>query len=252
MRPSVGGSALPTRPRKRSIADSTGTTPQAVIGNGQPTTFFMASESMLNSSQTPTTSVADSNFGIRSLEEEHLTAEGEVSAPADRADEDMTTGVLSRRRRSTIQAKQIMRRDSSLDSLGMLSAVSSNSSSPDRPRRQKQDNPDMVSQPLTPISLRSPMLGFSIPSSPKSVSARSLRHSDNESETGNSQAIVSSEDEDEDRPVQKSQAQQFIMPSIMMPTRRPFTAKGKDIGRLKILLVGSSGRWKYSGRRHAR
>ncbi|KAK2032784.1 hypothetical protein LX32DRAFT_611214 [Colletotrichum zoysiae] len=36
-------------------------------------------------------------------------------------------------------------------------------------------------------------------------------------------------------------AQQFIMPTINVPNRRPFTETGKSIGRLKILLAGRSG-----------
>ncbi|CAN8096518.1 unnamed protein product [Discula destructiva] len=34
---------------------------------------------------------------------------------------------------------------------------------------------------------------------------------------------------------------QLVMPSIRMPSRRPFTEKGKRIGRLKVLLAGDSG-----------
>lgn len=36
-------------------------------------------------------------------------------------------------------------------------------------------------------------------------------------------------------------AQEFIMPTIKMPARRPFTTRGKDLGRLKILVAGDSG-----------
>lgn len=35
---------------------------------------------------------------------------------------------------------------------------------------------------------------------------------------------------------------QLVMPSIKMPSRRPFTEKGKRMGRLKVLLAGNSGR----------
>ncbi|KAF3922055.1 Septin-7 [Dactylellina cionopaga] len=34
---------------------------------------------------------------------------------------------------------------------------------------------------------------------------------------------------------------QFIMPTIKMPSRRPFTARGEELGRLKILVAGDSG-----------
>ncbi|TGJ84638.1 hypothetical protein E0Z10_g4091 [Xylaria hypoxylon] len=36
-------------------------------------------------------------------------------------------------------------------------------------------------------------------------------------------------------------APQLVMPSIMMPSRRPFTETGQHLGRLKILLAGDSG-----------
>ncbi|RVD87734.1 uncharacterized protein DFL_001946 [Arthrobotrys flagrans] len=39
---------------------------------------------------------------------------------------------------------------------------------------------------------------------------------------------------------------QFIMPTIKMPSRRPFTSRGKEIGRLKILVAGDSGIGKTS------
>nr|XP_036577561.1 heat shock protein [Colletotrichum truncatum]KAF6784559.1 heat shock protein [Colletotrichum truncatum] len=40
--------------------------------------------------------------------------------------------------------------------------------------------------------------------------------------------------------------QQFIMPTISVPSRRPFTEVGKSLGRLKILVAGKSGLGKTS------
>jgi hypothetical protein len=34
---------------------------------------------------------------------------------------------------------------------------------------------------------------------------------------------------------------QLIMPSIKMPSRRPFTENGKGIGRFKVLVAGATG-----------
>lgn len=39
-------------------------------------------------------------------------------------------------------------------------------------------------------------------------------------------------------------APQLVMPSIKMPSRRPFTDEGKRIGRLKVLIAGDSGRFR--------
>ncbi|CAK7228069.1 hypothetical protein SBRCBS47491_006779 [Sporothrix bragantina] len=41
-------------------------------------------------------------------------------------------------------------------------------------------------------------------------------------------------------------APQLIMPSIKMPSRRPFTEAGKNMGRLKVLIAGDSGLGKTS------
>jgi hypothetical protein len=113
-------------------------------------------------------------------------------------------------------------------------------------RESSAEDPSQVSQqdstPLTPLLL--PSLHTSAPSSPKSASTRSLRKSDEESisdETG-SQAIASSgEDETEAQSTLMDSAPQLIMPSIKMPSRRPFTQRGKGIGRLKILIAGNQG-----------
>lgn len=59
-----------------------------------------------------------------------------------------------------------------------------------------------------------------------------------------SQAIVSSEEEEEEAdllPEVPDNDPQLIMPSIRMPSRRPFTERGKTIGRLKVLIAGDSG-----------
>lgn len=59
-----------------------------------------------------------------------------------------------------------------------------------------------------------------------------------------SQAIVSSEEEEEEADIPsevRDNDPQLIMPSIRMPSRRPFTERGKNMGRLKVLIAGDSG-----------
>ncbi|KAJ5100231.1 hypothetical protein N7456_006283 [Penicillium angulare] len=99
---------------------------------------------------------------------------------------------------------------------------------------------DIASRPLTPLNPDEPS---SLPSSPKSISNHSLRPLDDISITDeiSSQAIGS---DDEDRPrhspfLAPQGASQLIMPSIKMPSRRPFTERGKAMGRFKILLGGA-------------
>ncbi|KAF2095547.1 hypothetical protein NA57DRAFT_67922 [Rhizodiscina lignyota] len=113
-------------------------------------------------------------------------------------------------------------------------------------------SPTTMSTPLTPICIDSPAYhaDSGIPSTPKSVSLRSLRlsddgeHEDPEMNDAASQAIVSTDDED-DAELEQTQHSSFVpelvMPSITMPARRPFTESGKRLGRLKIMVVGPEG-----------
>ena len=240
MRPSMGGNALPIQSSKQSFDERDVTTPMPVPGNAVPTTFFMASESMLErSDSTAALSGSKSNFGVRSLEE----TLDEEEAGHHGEEHESIHDKLNARRRSTIKARLYGLRDRSSDSLGQLSTTSKTGSSPPpRPRQPRQASDD-PSQPLTPISYASPIPGSSLPSSPKSTSTRSFRPSDEDSaDDARSQAIASSGDEDaEASPTAQTGSVQLIMPSIMMPSRRPFTERGRDLGKLKVLLAGASG-----------
>lgn len=100
--------------------------------------------------------------------------------------------------------------------------------------------PGLLSEPLTPI-----MGPQSDPShSPRSPSGGSYR---SEEDARSDQAASSPPK----RPglvatkafsQEPSGAPQLIMPEITIPSRRPFTDKGKRIGRLKMLIAGDSGR----------
>lgn len=184
---------------------------------------------------------SEENYGVRSLEE---TIE-EVETPDEKnaSEQGDNHGIYGARRRFTIRPRVYESREHSSDSLGQDSILSSTASSPPRfpklrPRRGSG------SAPMTPISYTSPTMESSMPGSPKSMSSRSLLHSDEDSaDDGASQAIVSSGDEDgESPPRSQGQAPQLIMPSLMMPIRRPFTERGKALGRLKVLLAGGSGK----------
>ncbi|KAJ5145684.1 uncharacterized protein N7515_000248, partial [Penicillium bovifimosum] len=108
-----------------------------------------------------------------------------------------------------------------------------------------------LSRPLTPLTLGLPDDPSSLPSSPRSISIQSMRPLDDISITDeiNSQAVASGDEEErvhESPRVAPGGASQLIMPSIKMPSRRPFTERGKAMGRFKILLAGSSGSGKTS------
>lgn len=112
--------------------------------------------------------------------------------------------------------------------------------------------PEMISRPYTPISFGSP--------APRSLMSTpdSRRGSDVGSyslDDAASQAVVSSGDDEgvvSESMVDSGSAPQLVMPSIKMPSRRPFTEKGKNMGRFKVLIAGDSGRrFPWVGRRAA-
>lgn len=92
-----------------------------------------------------------------------------------------------------------------------------------------------------------------MPTTPRSESVQSFRLSDEEcsvaSET-NSQAVHSSSGDDDDQVSELDLGQerepQLVMPSISMPVRRPFTTRGRNMGRLKVMVVGPAGVGKTS------
>jgi hypothetical protein len=121
-------------------------------------------------------------------------------------------------------------------SLKSFGEISRNTS----PSYQRRSSQATISRPFTPLSFGSPAPP-SIMSSPDS-----RRNSDAGSfmDDAASQAIISS-GEDEGNPgsemIDSGSAPQLVMPSIKMPSRRPFTERGKNMGRLKILIAGDSG-----------
>lgn len=112
------------------------------------------------------------------------------------------------------------------------------------PARSGQTSPG-VSRPLTPFALGLPDEPSSLPSSPKSITNQSLRPLDDISITDEleSQAIGSGDEEAKGSPRMASGASQLIMPSIKMPSRRPFTERGQAMGRFKLLLAGAPGKF---------
>ena len=82
-----------------------------------------------------------------------------------------------------------------------------------------------------------------MPSTPRSSSLQSLKLSDEEPALDEvaSQAVASSGDEDDTVPEEMGSFPQLVMPSIQMPSRRPFTTKGKAMGKLKVLVAGDAG-----------
>jgi hypothetical protein len=215
MRPDAASNAVQIRSRKSSLAEQS--TPLTDLRNATPTSFTLR-----RGSDHAVQDSLDGPARSQSRQDTHKSATESAKSASPATDE---TGLADLgRRRSTIKGPhpRSLRRDSS---------------SEDPSQMLQQD-----SMPLTPLLL--PSQHTSAPSSPKSTSTQSLRKSDDESiadETG-SQAIASSgEDEAEAPSTLVDSAPQLIMPSIKMPSRRPFTQRGKGIGRLKVLIAGSQG-----------
>lgn len=142
-----------------------------------------------------------------------------------------------------------------------------NSKPKERSSRTRHDAVSIVSRPESPVSLRAPppcspshashpvtpsLLGTSRPTSAlSSISSRrgSFTGSFLDDLTG-SQAFsvdTDSDNSNEDSTMMASgAAPQLIMPSIKLPSRRPFTDTGKAMGRLKVLIAGDSGIGKTS------
>lgn len=122
------------------------------------------------------------------------------------------------------------------------------------PLRRDRHIPQLTeSRPLTPLMTgEHTPFDSAFPSTPKSGSFRSLRLSDEDdglTEDNASQAIAPSDDEDGHQSVQQepfvddmgSSMPELVMPSLSMPSRRPFTARGRMMGRLKVCVAGAKG-----------
>lgn len=215
MRPDSASNAVQNHSRKPSLVEQSA--PLTDLHNATPLSFTLRRGSDYAVQESP------ERGGRAQSRQETQKVPTEPTLSASPAIEDHGLVELARRR-STIKGtrQRSVRRDSSAE---------------DPSQRSQQD-----STPLTPLLL--PSRQTSAPGSPKSTSTQSLRKSDDESisdETG-SQAIASSgEDEVEAQSALMDSAPQLIMPSIKMPSRRPFTQRGKGIGRFKILIAGNHG-----------
>ncbi|KAI1627446.1 hypothetical protein EDD37DRAFT_262100 [Exophiala viscosa] len=223
MRPGIGFENSEPRPRKPSTTDPPLTNDRS---NTAPTTFFLSRGPDGSKSQTERgLGLTSSTVPVTSLQEAIQEAERSGKQATTRTPEVRSAS----RRRSTIRP----------GNEGHLRRTSSTT----HPEAGQPLAGEITASPL-------PSRDVSLPSSPKSGSSRSLHRSDDEltnDETG-SQAIGSSEDEEEEEPgavIHDSQPE-LIMPSIKMPSRRPFTSRGKRLGRFKILVAGRKGVGKTS------
>lgn len=235
MRPAVPD-VLPSPPRKPSFAEHA-VPPWSDNQAAAPTTFFLAREpDGDDASATESPSSRDSMYGVQSLEETIGSVDSPGSIPDGPRDASDDTDLSApAQRRSTLKPSDLLQHDERIDAFSPSAHV------------RISPNVGPSSRSLSPIDAASPEDPLSLPSSPKSTSTRSLKHLDDISITDeiSSQAIASGGEEEEPleppEPVHDS-ASQLIMPSIRMPSRRPFTERGKSFGRFKILVAGAAGK----------
>lgn len=253
-RPSLSTSRRTSDKEARQALAARNKTQDSPSGDRRPS----ISEGQKGSIQNPT----DSVYGVQSLVEPLGEAFGDKTEESK--EEQQSEGpngglaaLLGLKRRKTVTGADEKERIAVLKHTRNRSPESSRDLSPRDTHLHHQDNrtrqssrPVTISQPLTPLQLESPTPNSAIPSTPKSGSFRSLHLSDEDegTEDGSSQAIASSEEEEDYQhhhgkaDMAGSVMPELVMPSLSMPVRRPFTARGKQMGRLKVCVAGPAGK----------
>lgn len=244
MRP-LPGDAL-GRSRSGSFADNS-TTPLASRSQHPQMTYFIADEKSLEAAESPAQIHSQTilpkqrdaskpgTYGVESLETM-------ISSLAEDSDDSGERVQNARRnwKKNLMQSTSILSEEDLAESFSPSLKSSGEVSRNASPSHQRRPSQTMLSRPFTPLSFRSGA-PTSAPNSPYS-----RRNSDAGSSMDDiaSQAILSSGDEERDigsEMLDSGSAPQLVMPSIKMPSRRPFTERGKSMGRLKVLIAGDSG-----------
>jgi hypothetical protein len=242
MRPLPGDDAYPGRSRSTSFADNDAT-PLATRSQPQQMTYFFTDENSIGDSQAHSPQIQakqkespkGSTYGVESLE----TTISSLAQDSDDQEEKVQTA----RRNWKKNLRQSRPSDDDLASPISPSSKSSNGESGNAsPSHQRRPSQATISRPFTPLSIGSPAPPsiISSPDSRRNSDAGSLM------DDNNSQAIISSGEDDKEmgsEVIDSGSAPQLVMPSIKMPSRRPFTEKGKIMGRLKVLIAGDSGKF---------
>jgi hypothetical protein len=245
MHPLGNEGAFRGRSRSNSLADSQ-TTPMATTHQPPQMTYFLADEKSMEASIAQSSTgrgisrenLKHSNFGVESLE---TTIGSLPNQDNDEQDGSLGKARNNRKRgpmRGTARKSEEDLAPSRSPSPRTSQAVSRDLS-PSEPRPRRSPKPSS-SLPLSPMTIGSPIAG-SMASSP---SSRRNSETDFFMDDVASQAIQSSGDEEPEVPsevMDSSSASQLVMPSIMMPSRRPFTEKGRNLGKLKVLIAGDCG-----------
>jgi hypothetical protein len=184
----------------------------------------------------------DSTFGVQSLADTLEAAFGSEHAPLGK--EADKVGNKGKQKAASSRA------GSHGSSTGSVTLPDGTKTTPVRMLKRNFSNHAGGAPAPAPFALPTSDVLSSFPTSamsstPRSASTNSLKLSDEESamEDVASQAVASSGDEEEHVETQAgaSSFPQLVMPSIQMPTRRPFTTRGKAMGKLKLMVAGGRG-----------
>ncbi|POS85845.1 hypothetical protein EPUL_001875 [Erysiphe pulchra] len=234
MRPLLNDDSLAGR--SRSSDDITRAQPP-------PMTYFMADEKSVEASLQSQNSLFPKSMNTLKLGNYGVESCDKMTTSLGRNAHD------SDERSSNIKQVQKKLIEKSMNSSGDENIEEGPQSSNPFPEISRNTSPtrplNLISRPLTPLSSQS-LAPASIPSSPDSRMISDTGYCTDDvisqdviSNTGEEQLISTSEFDCESTP-------QFVMPSIKMPSRRPFTEKGRNMGRLKVLIAGDSGIGKTS------
>lgn len=202
----------------------------------------------------------DNNYGVESLDE---TLEAAFASKTPESSSSPSNIVSGKKRKigNPVHPKIAAAAQRIISSEERPSSRTSSISSPaQRPLTPSPTRRHIRSESLTSLGHSFASLRAGDTSNPRSPSVKSVRLSDEEGsiiDDAASQALHSSSEDDDvfadetllgsaSETVPPSSIPQLIMPSISMPTRRPFTEKGKRIPRLKIMIAGPSGIGKTS------
>jgi len=241
MRPLPGDDVFTGRSRSTSFDNDP--TPLASRNQAPQMSYFIADEKTMDASTSRSPiilpkqrdSSKSSSYGVESLE----TTISSLAQDSDDSEEKLRNARHNWKKnlgqRMSKKSEEDLSRPTS-PSTRSSGDVSRNAS----PSFQRRSSQATISRPFTPLSYGSPAPPslLSSPDSRRNSDAGSLM------DEVASQAIVSSGDEDKEpslEMVDSGSAPQLVMPSIKMPSRRPFTERGKNMGRLKVLVAGDSG-----------
>lgn len=246
MRPLPGGDALPSSIKPRSRKSSVDHA--APVASNVPTSFFMRSEEELEQSLASSSSTQaqtrqrDSHFGVQSLADTLEAAFGPETATAKQV------GSHSSKQHGMVATRTCSH--SSSASSGKPSDTLQTSPA-SKLKRKLPNHANYTPSTSHIVDASSPLPTSGMSSTPSAVSLHSLKLSDDDSvaDESASQAVMSSgEEEGAETTTQQGSSGSFpqlVMPRIQMPSRRPFTTKGKAMGKLKVMLAGETGMLSY-------